>query len=303
MGFLAMHLPQIAFGTPRKLPNPARLGKRVVVLDVAFAGVTGHGFEKITEKFLSALGERLAVWVDHHDHDRHQDFADDARFVLSTKAEHGACPEMITPELVRRIGAIDCIVCHNDFDGLMSAAKWVLEGDEPYEGADADARAIDTRMGKPSAVGLLIDRALRARPTSDEFYRTVIRYFVSRLQDKEAHSEIVVAEGELRPVEIETERAARSYRVYPSRIGKETAYIDVGRGFGRLDKTDLLLRGQKMARVSVVVDEQNVSIAAAFDSGLNFLELFGLAGGMPTRVSLPRSELDRVLERLGVDFV
>jgi hypothetical protein len=64
-----------------------------------------------------------------------------------------------------------------------------------------------------------------------------------------------------------------------------------------------LLRGQKLAQVSIVVDEQNVSIAAAFDSGLNFLTLFGLAGGMPTRVSLPRSELDHVISKLGVDFV
>lgn len=38
-------------------------------------------------------------WVDHHDHDRHVDFAGDDRFVLATKAQHGACPEMVTPEL------------------------------------------------------------------------------------------------------------------------------------------------------------------------------------------------------------
>jgi hypothetical protein len=296
-------MPQIAFGTPRKLPNPARLSGRVAVLDVAFAGVTGHGFEKITEKFLTALGERLALWVDHHDHELHKKYQTDPRFVLATKAEHGACPEMITPELVAQAGPIDCIVCHNDFDGLMSAAKWMLGGFEPYVGADADARAIDTRMGAPSETGLLVDRALRARPTSDELYRTVISYFVSRLANEEARAKLVCAEAELRPVELETERAARSYRVYPSRIGKDTAYIDVARGYTRLDKTDLLLRGQKLARISVVVDEQNVSVAAAFDSGLNFLTLFGLAGGMPTRVSLPRTELDHVVSCLGVDFV
>jgi hypothetical protein len=285
------------------LPTPSRLSGRVVVLDVAFAGVTGHGFEKITEKFLTALGERLALWVDHHDHERHKEYQGDPRFVLATKAEHGACPQMITPALVTQTGPIDCIVCHNDFDGLMSAAKWMLGGIEPYDGADADARAIDTRMGVPSETGQLVDRALRARPTSDELYRTVIAYFVSRLANDEAREQIVRAEAELRPVELETERAARSYRVYPSRVGKDAAYLDVARGYARLDKTDLLLRGQKLARISIVVDEQNVSVAAAFDSGLNFLELFGLAGGMPTRVSLPRSELDHVVSRLGIDFV
>jgi hypothetical protein len=51
----------------------------------------------------------------------------------------------------------------------------------------------------------------------------------------------------------------------------------------------------------VVVDRDNVSVAARFDSGLNFLELFGLDGGMPTRVSLPRKRLADVLTRLKVD--
>jgi len=294
---------EIAFGTPRKLPNPTRLPGRVVVLDVAFAGVTGHGFEKITEKFLQGLGSRLALWVDHHDHERHREFASDPRFVLATKAEHGACPEMIDAELVRRTGPVDCIVCHNDFDGLMCAAKWLLGGVEPYPDADADARAIDTRMGTPSPIAQLIDRALRARPTSEMLQRRVIDFFVSRLEDKAAEATLREAEAELRPVELETERAARSYRVYPSRVTRDVAYLDVSRGYARLDKTDLLLRGQKLARVSVVVDEQNISVAAAFDSGLNFLELFGLSGGMPTRVSLPRSELDDILSRLAVDFV
>ena len=53
------------------------------------------------------------------------------------------------------------------------------------------------------------------------------------------------------------------------------------------DKTLLLLLGQEREPVSIVVDRDSVSVAARFDSGLNFVERFGLAGGMPTRVSLP----------------
>ena len=53
--------------------------------------------------------------------------------------------------------------------------------------------------------------------------------------------------------------------------------------------------------MSVVVDKNNVSIAARFDSGMNFVELLGLEGGMPTRVSLPRKRLGDVLRRLQVD--
>src|SRR5690606_14604004 len=131
--------PTLSFGTPRKLPKASKLEGRVVVLDVAFAGTAGGGFDQVTKKLIDGLGERLVGWIDHHDHERHEDYREDPRFVLATKAQHGACPEMITPELVLRIGPVDTIVCHTDFDGLASAAKWILGGREPYPGCDADA--------------------------------------------------------------------------------------------------------------------------------------------------------------------
>ena len=113
----------LVFATPRKLPRARDVAGRVVVLDIAFASeASGGGFEKITLPFLSGLGPRLAAWVDHHDSRDHARFAGDARFVLTTKAEHGACPELVTPELVERVGKVDSIVCHTDFDGLVSAA-------------------------------------------------------------------------------------------------------------------------------------------------------------------------------------
>jgi len=106
----------------------------VAVLDIAFAAEGGgSSFERITLPFIRGLGSRLAAWVDHHDHDRHVDYAGDPRFVLSTKAEHGACPEMVTPELVRATGPVDTIAVHLDLDGLYSGAKWVLSGEEPYD--------------------------------------------------------------------------------------------------------------------------------------------------------------------------
>lgn len=293
----------VVFGTPRKLPNPARLSGRVVVLDVAFAGATTDGFEKITLKFLTQLGDRLALWVDHHDHEKHAEFRSDPRFVLATKAEHGACPEMISPELVERTGPVDTIVCHSDFDGIASAAKWLRGGVEAYPGADQDAYAVDTRLGVPSETGIFFDRALRARGGQEALGRAVLELLTSGLKDSGAHRLVSAAEQEFRAIEVETERAARSFQTYPRRSGGEIAYVDTTSGFGRLDKTDLLLRGQKLALVSVVVDAQNVSLAAPFDSGVNFLEILGLSGGMPTRISVARKELDFAMEKLGVDFV
>jgi len=104
-----LHLPHLAFASPRLLPKADKVPGRVVVLDIAFAATVGTSvsFELITLPFLTGLGDRLAAWVDHHDHERHAEYAHDSRFVLSTKAEHGACPEMVTEELVRQTGAND----------------------------------------------------------------------------------------------------------------------------------------------------------------------------------------------------
>jgi hypothetical protein len=288
---------QVVFSTPRKLPSPAEVPGRVIVLDIAFAG-QGHssGFDKVTLPFIQGLGPRLRAWVDHHDHDEHVRYAGDPRFVLATKAEHGACPEMIQPELVERIGPIDTIVCHTDFDGLVSAAKWMRGGIEPYTGSDADARAIDTRMGEPSRTAERIDQALRARPRDMGLFGLVVRHLAAGLADAALWEPIDAASGEWRNIEAETRRVARRYRRLPG-----VAYLEVDKSDGRFDKTLLLLLGQEREPVSIVADRDTVSVAARFDSGLNFVKLLGLAGGMPTRVAVPRSRLPELLSALGVD--
>lgn len=286
--------PELAFGTPRKLPKAKSLQGRVVVLDIAFAAKAGGAsFETVTQPFIDGLGARLACWIDHHDHDRHKDFSDDPRFILRTKAEHGACPELVTPERVAQAGAIDTVVCHTDFDGLCSAAKWILGGEEPYEGADDDARAIDTRMGTPSKLASTLDRALRAKPNDNGLRGTIVRFLAGRLQDKSAFESIEkVAEG-LKAIEAETRRLAKSYRT-EGRL----AIVDARPRKGRYDKTLLLLMGQERAEISVVHDESTVTAAARFDSGVNLLELLGMEGGMPTRVSVGAKHLEDVLVKL-----
>jgi len=288
----------LAFGTPRKLPRASQVLGRVAVLDIAFAGAgSGGGFPKITQPFIEGLGDRLRVWVDHHDHELHPRYASDPRFVLATKAEHGACPEMITEELVARVGLIDTIVCHTDFDGLASAAKWMRQGIEPYPGCDADAHAIDTRLGTPSAIANRFDRALRGRPRDEGLFGLIVRHLATGLKDESLWQPIDRAAEELIPIERETRRAAERYR----RLSPGVAYVELGSEVTKIDKTLLLLLGQEREPVSVVVDRDNVSVAARFDSGLNFVTLLKLGGGMPTRVSVPRPRLNEVLRALGVD--
>lgn len=291
-----MSLPTLAFGTPRKLPRPRDLAGRVAVLDIAFAaGAGGASFDKTTAPFIKGLGDRLAVWVDHHDHVLHAKYAGDPRFVLATKAEHGACPEMITPELVERTGHVDTVCCHTDFDGLCSAAKWMRGGTEPYPGADDDARAIDTRLGKPSERGAVIDRALRARPRDDGLRGLIVRFLASGAQDREVFRALEEAAEELRPREEAARRIARGFEVRG-----DVALVKVAESDLPYDKTLLLMLGQERARISIVCDPSTLTLAARFDSGVDLLSVLGLEGGMPTVVSVEPRQLDEVLEKLGV---
>jgi hypothetical protein len=269
----------------------------VAVLDIAFASEAGgKGFELTTLPLIDGLGSRLVAWVDHHDSSYHARYANDPRFVLSTKAEHGACPEMITPDVVARAGRVDTLVCHVDFDGLVSAAKWMRNGIEPYAGSDDDARAIDTRTGTPGPLAQRIDRALRARPRDFALFGLVVRHLATGLSDASLWFPIDSAGAELLPLEAESRRLARDY----VRVEPDIVIVDATNRKGPFDKTLLLLLGQERAKIAVVLDSENATFAAAFDSGINFLERFGISGGMPTVVSLQREKLTSALVALGV---
>jgi len=289
-------LPRFAFLTPRTLPPAAKLEGRVAVLDVAFASEGGGAsFEKTTLPFINGLGSRLAAWVDHHDHERHADYAGDSRFILTTKAQHGACPELVTPEVVRAAGPVDTVAMHLDLDGLYSGAKWVLGGVEPYEGADADARAVDTRRGEPGPIAARIDRALRARFRDETLKHRVIQYLVARTKAPVLWEEIEEAARLIDPLLDESRRLADAYR-----INAGVAYVEAaGKPY---DKTELLLLGQERAPVAVVRDSGSLTIAADFESGFDFVKMFALGGGMPTRVTVPEARHGEVMTKLAAEI-
>ncbi len=290
-----MHLPQLWFASPRMLPRAEKLQGRVVVLDIAFAATVGTSvsFELVTKPFLDGLGDRLAAWVDHHDHEKHVQFAGDPRFVLSTKAEHGACPEMVTADLVRQVGPIDCICTHVDLDGLYAAAKWILGGVEPYPGADEDARAVDTRVGTPGPIAMRIDRALRAKFRDDQLKRGVVQFLVGGMKSGVHDDVIREAAAEFERRDARTQELAKRFT-----IRGRVAIVDTAGAAGQFDKTDLLLAGQVKAPVSIVRDSGMMTIAAGFDSGWDFVALFELGGGMPTRITIPEAKIDTVIGKI-----
>src|SRR5207244_10604259 len=135
------------------------------------------------------------------------------RFVLATKAQHGACPEMVTPEVVRDAGVVDTVAVHLDLDGLYSGAKWVLGGVEPYPGADDDARAVDTRRGQPGPIAARIDRALRARFRDESLKHRVVQFLVARGKAPLHWEEIDRAARDIDPLLDQSRRLAERFRV------------------------------------------------------------------------------------------
>jgi hypothetical protein len=196
---------------------------------------------------------------------------------------------MITPALVARIGAVDSVVCHTDVDGLYAAAKWIRGGVEPYPGADDDARAIDTRIGEASSpLGGGRPRAAGARAR-----RGLPRAGGGLPRDMPAGD-----------VGAEVREAAVAYAAVEAATRGARGALRSARRRGVVRRDRRAAAGLRQDRpaaaradalpVSVVVDAQNVTLAAAFDSGINFLTMLGVGGGMPTRVSVPRSRLDDV---------
>jgi hypothetical protein len=277
------------------LPKAEKLTGRVVVLDIAFAATVGTSisFEITTKPFIDALGDRLAAWIDHHDHEQHARFANDSRFLLCTKAQHGACPEMVTPDLVRTTGPIDTILTHVDLDGLYAAAKWILAGVEPYPGADDDARAVDTRIGTPGPIAERIDRALRAKFRDDQLKRAIVHFLIAGMKPGPHSDMIDEAAAEFDRRDARTQELIKRYTVRG-----RVAVVDTAGHAGQFDKTDLLLAGQVKAQVSIVRDSGMLTIAAPFDSGWDFVTMFELGGGMPTRVTIPEQKLDDVIAKI-----
>jgi hypothetical protein len=124
----------------------------------------------------------------------------------------------------------------------------------------------------------------------------VVRHLAAGLADNALWQPIDEAGAEWRAIEEATRRVAARYQ----RLSPGVAYVEARPQDGRVDKTLLLLLGQEREPVSVVTDRDNVSVAARFDSGLNFVKMLGLAGGMPTRVAVPRKRLGELLAALGV---
>jgi hypothetical protein len=282
----------------------ARLtGEKIAVMDIAFNSgrpndtteQKAQAFQDTTQAFINALGERLVHWVEHHPHPTWKELQADPRFALYNREQAPACPIVITPETVK--AEVDAIVTHGDFDGLMSAAKYIRGGHEPYLGADADAVAADTRIGQISETGLRYEQALKSNLRNDEIKAAIVQELVtgqtSALVDK--------ACADYEKIEAETSRVAATYRQEGIAAVVDTRDTD------HLDLTELLMRGQRLSGgVAIAIMRHPITgvetlAVSGSQKNWNLIELFG-ATGAPGRVQIALDRLDEVIatvNRLG----
>jgi hypothetical protein len=266
---------------PGNLPPPP--AGRVAVVDVAFAG--GENFEKVTLPFLQSLGNRLAIWIDHHEHPLGWSrVRDDPRFVLVPNREAHACPELVTPDVVARAGKVDAIVAHADLDGLLSAVKFLRGGTSPWPEADEDARAVDSpgRGHALSSFGQLMVDAL------DEAAGTLRSKARESLRQELVHGLVVAPEPlpaklrnrlrELQRAHAETlapvDELARSAR----EEARGVLVVRVPKDLGRPVKKALLSRLEARAPVGVVIEGKAVTVAT-FREDLDLARVDELGAG------------------------
>ncbi|MGZ6123776.1 MAG: hypothetical protein ACXWLR_02390 [Myxococcales bacterium] len=265
---------------PGSLPPPPPSG-RVAVVDVAFAG--GENFEKSTLPFLEALGDRLAIWIDHHEHPvGWARVRDDARFVLVPNRIAHACPELVTPETVRRAGPVDVVVAHADLDGLLSAVKFLRGGVPPWPEADEDARAADspgrghTLSPRAALLSAALDHAAAELRTAQR--ETLRQQIVEALAAgafppalQERVEELARAHQEaLAPVEALATQAREEAR--------GVLVLRVPKALARPVKKALLSRLEERAPVGVVIEGRAVT-AATFRDDVDLSLCDDLAAG------------------------
>ena len=218
--------------------------------------------------FLESLRDRLAVWIDHHEHPvGWSRVRGDPRFLLVPNRDAHACPELVTPEVVARAGKVDAIVAHADLDGLLSAVKFLRGGTPPWPEADEDARAVDSpgRGHVLSSFGqLLVDALDEAAGTLRSKGRESLRQELveglarapeplppklrKKLQDlQRAHAETLAPAEELAASAREEARGVLVVRV-PKDLGRPV-------------KKALLSRLEERAPVGVVVEGRAVTVA------------------------------------------
>ena len=299
---------RFSFAQPDSLPDVKQLGCHVVVIDIPFSLSVAPGewplshpqtqryykrcLEERTLKFIRDLGERFVLWIDHHDHKGWTLVSEDDRFILKGGPKHPACALLVKPDIFIKYNLenVDTLVCHPDIDGLISAARFLLKGELPYQEALQDAVAADTRNVPLSPLGKILDMALKSK--IDDVPTVLLSWLLYRGEDRAAF----------------IKEAARSYQVkYESYSPISLSHRDVGKcrivdfrcEVGPLPLTQVLCDLQVENRIGIVIYTRNGrNLIAVAGQDVNLPRILDLPGGTRSRVILDANHLSEVVERL-----
>lgn len=230
--------------------------EEIYVVDIA----VNNRDAEMTQKFIWSIQNKLFKWYDHHQ----------------------GWPDQMTRES-RDVFKISC----------KESCAELIEGDNQL--LVADAKAADTRRGKLSWQGLLIEQATKANITDDSTRVVAVKWL---LGDESQKAVLEKAAEKYSAIQIETKKLVRLYRI----TGK-VAVVDTRDSiYGSFDMTQLLLDGQVKAAFAVAIfadpKKKEDRVVVATQSGKNLVDLFGLPSGAPFRVDLEVARLSEVMEKL-----
>ena len=241
--------------------------EKVYVVDIAI----NNRDPGMTHKFIADLGDKLVRWYDHHEGwsenvmiggvDFDRDVSDMKYYNFIIDPTMSACAELLGNECDKRV---------------------------------RDAIIADTREGKLSLTGQLIERAVKSDMSNDTIRMWAVKLLMG---DEDFRQSLEAAEQAYQLVETETDRLSQHYEVKGN-----VACVDATESNHAYDLTQFLLAGQELATFAVVktvnpvTNEEMVTVAT--NSKTNLVILFGLPSGAPFRVSLPVARLEEVLRKL-----
>jgi len=272
-------MPDVRFiQRPDALPDAPDEG-RVALIDLAFA--SGADFERVTHRFLKQIGARLAIWIDHHDHPEWESRKDDPRFVLVSKLQARACPQLVDARAVKKAGEVDELWAHADFDGCVGAAKFLRDGVAPYAEADEDARFADapgkgftcSARGK-RYIAALDELQIHASREYDGFLHELCLVLRNGGDEPPAFTQRVASLGTALE---EHRRFLAPVLAKATRPRDGVMMLSVGR-MSTPDKKFLLRQMEEQARVAVIHGEDWTTIATFDDEELDLSVLPGLRG-------------------------
>ncbi|MEM1024631.1 MAG: hypothetical protein AAGD10_06335 [Myxococcota bacterium] len=265
---------------PQELPELPEKG-RIALVDLAFAN--GDAFQRVTQPFIEAMGDRLSMWIDHHDHEVWPRYQDDPRFRLVPKVVARACPQLVDPEICERAQPVEHLWAHADFDGCVAAAKFLLKGHPPYEEADEDARWADapghgfevSERGRRLAWAM--DEAsvrLRSAQYIDLLF-SIVRSLVDGKEPPALRDQLEgLAQGQVQ----RQERLRDTYFEGLTRPHPELLLLELNKNVEKSDKKFLLREMEKRARVAAIDEKGHFTVATFHDEGPKGIDLRRVPG-------------------------